>query len=150
MTEPAQRTDEARHVPISEGLYVFPPEVDKPALLGSRCRACGLVMWPKQTICAKCFSDDTYELPLSRRGTVWSSTVVRQAPGDYKGPVPYAIGVVELPEGAGVRTVLTECDTDEPLPIGTEVELSFEEVGRNENGEILLGHRFTPLKREKR
>lgn len=147
MTDGTKSANETTRMPVTEGLYIFPPEVDQPALLGSRCRACELVMWPKQSVCAKCFSHDTEELPLSRLGAVWSSTVVRQAPSDYRGLVPYAVGLVELPEGVGVRTVFTGCSTEEPLPIGTEVELLFEEVGQGSEGEILIGHKFAPVKR---
>jgi uncharacterized OB-fold protein len=147
MTDKTKSASQVNQAPVAEGLYVFPPEVKEPALLGSKCRACGLVMWPKQAVCAKCLSHDTEEVPLSRTGTVWSSTVVRQAPGEYRGPVPYAIGLVELPEGAGVRTVFTGCSADEPLAIGTEVELVFEEVGQGSEGESLIGHKFAPIKR---
>jgi uncharacterized OB-fold protein len=124
---------------------VFPPRVEEPALLGSKCTECGFVVWPKQGTCPKCFSIDVEEVPLSRKGKVWSSTVVRQAPGDYHGPVPYAVGVVELPEGAGVRTVFAGVTGDSVLPVGTEVELVFEQIGEDENGAALIGHKFRPV-----
>lgn len=130
---------------VAEGLYVFPPSVESPALLGSKCEDCGFVVWPKQSICPKCRSSHAGEVVLSRRGRVWSSTIVRQGPGDYRGPVPYAVGLVELPEGAGVRTVFTKCSVDSPLPIGTEVQLVFEEVTRDSDGTALVGHRFAPI-----
>ena len=130
---------------VAEGLYAFPPAVESPALLGCKCGGCGLVVWPKQAVCPKCHSRDTQEIPLSRRGKVWSSTLVRQGPGDYQGPVPYAVGLVELPEGAGVRTVFTRCAVDSPLPIGTEVELVFEEVAHGNDGSTIIGHRFAPV-----
>lgn len=148
MSGEAQSAEGTKKVPVDEALYIFPPDPDQPSLLGSKCGACGLVMWPKQAACARCFSRDTTELPLSRRGTVWSSTVVRQAPGDYSGPVPYGVGVVELPEGVGVRTVFTGCNADEPLPVGTEVELVFEEIGEGKGSEILIGHKFAPVGRK--
>jgi hypothetical protein len=136
---------ERASTPVSEGLYAFPPAVESPALLGSKCDSCGFAVWPKQAICPKCHSRDTREIPLSHRGKVWSSTIVQQGPGDYQGPVPYAVGLVELPEGAGVRTVFTRCPVDSPLPIGTEVEIIFEEVARDSDGTVLIGHRFAPV-----
>src|SRR3546814_14108891 len=58
------------------------------------------------TRCPKCGSDDVFPIALSDEGKVWTYTVVRyRPPGDYKGAEPFqpfAIGLVELPEGLRV------------------------------------------------
>ncbi|MFJ9412127.1 Zn-ribbon domain-containing OB-fold protein [Streptomyces sp. NPDC101393] len=56
-------------------------------LLGTRCRDCGSVFFPREdTFCRNpgCGGGDLAELPLSRRGTVWSYT-----DGRYRPPAPY-------------------------------------------------------------
>ncbi|MFJ8676921.1 Zn-ribbon domain-containing OB-fold protein [Streptomyces sp. NPDC093589] len=56
-------------------------------LLGTRCRDCGSVFFPREdTFCRNpgCGGGDLAEVPLSRRGTVWSYT-----DGRYRPPAPY-------------------------------------------------------------
>lgn len=56
-------------------------------LLGTRCRDCGAVFFPREdTFCRNpaCGGDGLDEVPLSRRGTVWSYT-----DGRYRPPPPY-------------------------------------------------------------
>lgn len=56
-------------------------------LLGTRCCACSSVFFPRQdTFCRNpgCTGGELVEVPLSRRGTVWSYT-----DGRYRPPAPY-------------------------------------------------------------
>ncbi|MCJ7791026.1 MAG: OB-fold domain-containing protein [Dehalococcoidia bacterium] len=89
---------------------------------------------------------------LSRIGKLYSFTTVRIKPPHFIGQPPYLVGVVELPEGERIRTLLTECDKDS-LKIGMEMELvierigtSTEVIGKIEVGTELLGWKFRPLR----
>jgi hypothetical protein len=73
----------------------------------------------------------------SGAGRVHSYTVIRQAPGDYAGAVPYLLAYVELEEGPRVLTNLVGFDA-EPA-IGDAVTAVFEP---DANGAGLL--RFRP------
>lgn len=56
-------------------------------LLGTRCRGCGAVYFPREdTYCRApgCASEELAEVALSRRGRVWSYT-----DGRYRPPAPY-------------------------------------------------------------
>ncbi|RSO08436.1 benzoylsuccinyl-CoA thiolase [Streptomyces sp. WAC 06783] len=56
-------------------------------LLGTRCGACGAVFFPRvDSFCRNpgCAGTELMEVPLSRRGTVWSYT-----DGRYRPPPPY-------------------------------------------------------------
>ncbi|MFD7506688.1 Zn-ribbon domain-containing OB-fold protein [Streptomyces sp. NPDC059850] len=56
-------------------------------LLGTRCRGCGAVYFPREdTFCRvpRCGGTELDEVPLSRRGRVWSYT-----DGRYRPPAPY-------------------------------------------------------------
>ncbi len=146
MAELTPARAESKSPSAFDGLYVFPPDVNEPRLLGSKCRGCELVMWPKQSLCARCFGADTFELPLSTTGIVWSSTIVHRAPAEYTGSVPYVLGIVELPEGVGIRSIFVECSTDQPPPIGTKMELLFQDSGKTPDGERQVSHVFRPLR----
>ncbi len=53
-------------VPIAEGVFTWPS--DEPQLIGSRCAACAIVMFPAQDSCPRCPSTEMAEHLLSRRG----------------------------------------------------------------------------------
>jgi uncharacterized OB-fold protein len=67
-----------KQAPIREGLF----EVleDGAHLIGSRCRECGEVTFPANAFCPQCCTETTENLPLSRRGILYSFTVQRFKP----------------------------------------------------------------------
>ncbi len=81
-------------------------------------------------------------LPLSRRGTLYTYTVIRQAPPRY--PVPYAVGYVDLPEGVRVFAQMEGWQARE-LRLGEEMEISFETIRKDEQGHELIGYKFRPV-----
>ena len=46
----------SRQIPIAEGLFTWP--ADKPALLASRCKACGIANFPAAASCMACSGQD--------------------------------------------------------------------------------------------
>jgi uncharacterized OB-fold protein len=56
---------------------------------------------------------------------------VRAAPPDYLGEVPYALGVVDLPDGLRVTSTLVADDMDR-IRIGDQVVLELIELGSGE------------------
>ncbi|MBO1331480.1 Zn-ribbon domain-containing OB-fold protein [Streptomyces sp. VRA16 Mangrove soil] len=72
----------------------FAGEGDDFRLLGTRCSACASVYFPREdTACRNpgCSGGDLAEVPLSRRGRIWSYTDAR-----YRPPEPY-VSDRELP-----------------------------------------------------
>lgn len=126
--------------PIRAGLLTAPlSELATVRLLGSRCEACGETTLGESTTCPNCGSDAVLQLPLSRRGHLWTYTVVRhRPPGNYRGPdpfVPFALGLVELPEGLRVLAPI-EADITR-LKIGAEVQLRAFVRGRDPDREVV-------------
>lgn len=131
-------------VPVKEGLFTTPASPnEQPNLLGAKCRSCGEVFFPRRTVCANCTGQNMDQVQLSRRGLVWSYTVVRQTPPGYQGPVPYALATVELPEKVRLDATLVDCDL-ERLKVGTPVELVLSAF-RDEAGRALVGYAFRPV-----
>lgn len=82
---------------------------------------------------------------MSKRGLIYSYTVLMQRPpAYYQGPVPYAMGFVELPEGVRVQTLFTGCDFDE-LAIGLEADLVLAVLHQEEEGEQVVTYMFQPV-----
>ena len=109
----------------------FTLDEKEPQLLGSRCRACNTCYFPKQTSYCRnpaCDSSEFDEVPLSRRGRVWSCTNAAYKPPEpfvaAEPFEPFTIAAVELESermvilGQVVRGVEV---TD--LKVGQEMEL---------------------------
>jgi uncharacterized protein len=110
--------------PIAAGLLTGPAE--EPRLIGSACRACGVVTFPAQRSCPACPSVEVEDRPLGRTGTLYTWTVQGFRPKPpYAGPEPfepYGVGYVELPGEVRVEARLTVADPDR-LRIGMPMEL---------------------------
>jgi len=131
-------------VPAVEGW--FTTDADGPALLGSRCRSCGTYAFPRQTFfCGNpgCEGTEFDDVPLSRRGTVWSYTDARYTPpAPYVAAdpyVPFCIAAVELAEEKMVvmGQMVPEVTVDD-LAVGTEVELVVDVLYEDDDHQYLV------------
>jgi uncharacterized protein len=89
-----------------------------PRLLGQRCPACGYVAAVRRPWCPEC-RGPLEAAEFGPRGVVWPSTVVR-IPVPGRTP-PYALAYVDLKDGP--RVLAHVVDAQEPVPIGTEVDV---------------------------
>ena len=133
-----------KNVPFKEGLFTIPKsKSEKAHLIGSRCKQCGKIDFPKKSHCFDCMTEDTIEeVALSREGKIYVSTILRWpklAPQGHE--VPYAFGYVDLPEKVRVMTLLHHKDL-EKLQTGTEVELELIKIDQEED-KFIIGFRFT-------
>jgi len=117
-----------------------------PQLLGSRCKTCGTVYFPKQTgFCRNpaCEGSEFDEAPLSRRGRVWSCTNASyQPPEPFVAPdpfVPFTIAAVELEAERMVvlGQVVAGVDVTD-LRVGQEMELVLDTLYTDEESEKLI------------
>jgi uncharacterized OB-fold protein len=136
-------------VPVAEGIFTFPS--DAPQLIGSRCRACGIVTFPAQESCPRCAATDMDEQLLARRGTLWAWTTQEFPPPSppYAGPqgkefVPFGVGYVELPGEVKVETRLTETDPRVLMP-GIEMELVLVPFRTDDDGNEVVTFAFRPV-----
>jgi hypothetical protein len=140
-----QQEVKQKKVPIVEGLLFL--SGDKPRLIGSRCKSCNAYFFPKAFSCnnPKCGKGDLEEVALSTRGTVYSYTIQYYPPpppykfeGDFS---PYAIGLIELPEGIRILSQLTGCKPEE-VKIGMEVDLVTEKQFSDDEGKEYITYKF--------
>ena len=115
--------------PAVDGFFTADPE---PALLGTRCTACGTYHFPAENFFCRnpaCSGTTLEQVTLSRRGTVWSWTMNRYAappPFPQTDPFePYGVAAVELAEERMIVLGMLTGDF-ERLKVGDEVELSVE------------------------
>lgn len=131
---------------------------DQPALLGTRCTACGSVFFPKETTFCRnpaCSSDELEEVELSRRGRIWSYTDAQyQPPPPYitrTDPYePFALAAVELErEGIIVLGQLADGFGVGDVAMGSEVELVVEDL-YDEGDEVVTIWRWLPVEGQDR
>ncbi|GAB2445075.1 zinc ribbon domain-containing protein [Nocardioides hungaricus] len=140
--------------PAIEGWFTTGPD---PALLGTRCTACGTVYFPRlggtseAGFCRNpgCGGEEFEETELSRRGTVWSYTDAQyQPPAPYLSRTdpyePFALAAVELPEGLVVVGQVADGYGVADLRVGGEVELVVETLYADESGDRTIW-RWRPL-----
>lgn len=120
--------------PVREGLL----RTDPPGLIGSQCAGCGTRVFPSRDFCPACDSGQAPEgITLSGHGSVFSYTVVRQAPGGR--PTPYVLAYVDLDEG--VRVMAQVDHPPEDMRIGLRVGLVLRNIVPAP-GEPRLGYAF--------
>ena len=116
-----------------------------PALLGSRCPACGEHFYPPRYVCLNCYHEGLEDVTLSTRGELWTYTVARMAlPGSLV-TAPYVIAQVRLPEGVQVATVLADVEP-EAVRVGMPLELVVEKVSTDSDGNEVMTFKFRPVK----
>lgn len=112
-------------------------------LIGSKCSNCGKVFFPSRPICPDCRRKGKMgPFQFSGKGKIYSFSVIRSAPSDFKKLAPYAVAIIELEEGAKLTTQLVDCDVD-ALKIGDPVEMVFRRIREDgKDGVISYGFKF--------
>ncbi len=140
----------SRRVPVVDGLFTETGE--GPRLQGSKCPACGAHYFPRTGACNNpdCTGGATEEVALSPGGKLWSYTIQYYPPPPpfrFEQPfTPYAIGLVELPEGLRVLGMVST-DNPEGLRVGLDVELVLEKLYCNEDGDEMMTWKFRLVER---
>ncbi len=132
---------------VAVGLFEVSPE--GVALVAGRCTGCESHYFPKPPNCRNpaCTTGTVQEALIGRRGRLHSYTVQNyQPPALFRMDPwqPYAIGLVELPEGLRVLAMLTRVDPAD-LEIGSPLRLVAEPLYRNESGIDVLTYMYVPM-----
>jgi uncharacterized OB-fold protein len=142
---------EASPTPAVEGWFTAG---DPPALVGTRCRSCGTVFFPREeSFCRNpgCVGEAFDEVELSRRGRVWSYTDARYQPPPPYVPAsdpyePFALAAVELEaEGMVVLGQVAAGYGVADLTVGAPVELVVEPLYTDDDGTDRTIWRWKPV-----
>jgi uncharacterized protein len=142
-------TKQRNRVGVRDDIFTTPlyPS-EQVRLKGCQCRVCGEVFLGKHLSCGNCANEEMGEIILGDKGKLWTYTIIRnRPPGDYKGPepfVPFAEGLIELPEGIRVLSPLTGCDND-AIKIGTEWRLLVDVLYVDDGGNEVMSFKFKPV-----
>ena len=147
-------TTSAKKVPIEAGFFTIPQneesenEKQSPQLLGSKCKKCGEVFFPRRHVCAKCLHRGTDDVLLSSTGTIYSYTYVHfplmnnKEQGGKREVKGYGVGQIDLPEGPRVQSILMGGLND--FKIGMTVIMELETLKQDRDGNDVVIFRFRP------
>jgi len=133
-------------VPIKPGYFTVPDDpAEPPKLLGTRCNSCGECFFPRRAICAQCLSEQTSDIEMGPRGTLYSYTFVHFplfGSMNIEHMEGYGVGQIDLPEGPRVQLPLAGKQGD--FHIGQTLQAEPDTL-REDCGRDLVIVRFRPL-----
>lgn len=121
-------------------------ELDKAGnatIIATECADCRKRVFPPTEICPECLSENLARLPLSRRGKLYSWSVVHAAPKGWS--LPFIAAYVDLPEGVRVFAHMVGVDPAD-LAMDMTVEVCMAQLGTDETGAPLESYSFVPVK----
>ena len=106
---------------VSEFTQTFWNSLLEGKFLATRCPACARKTFPPKPFCPHCWREAPEWVPLSPRGTVYSSTVMHAVPALFRHEAPYRVGIVDLDDGLRIATRLL--GIGEGFGVGARVEI---------------------------
>jgi len=116
-------------------------------VVGSRCKKCGRVYFPRKRVCVDCLEwDGVEEVPLSKQGKLISYSISRDPMRGF--PIPYAFGYVMLPEGIMLYSLFTDCEPyEEKLKIGMDMDMVIDHLMKDRWENDVICYKFRPAHR---
>lgn len=100
--------------------------------------------YPVRMVCPHCRGAAFEALRLTPTGKVVTSTVIHVPPDEFLNEAPYAMAIVETPEGARFMTQVVDCDPATVGP-GMDLDLEFRLIRKEgQSGILCYGHKGVP------
>ena len=134
-------------VPFMRDVFTIPTNArQKPTLIGSVCEECEEHFFPKMGQKATCDNPfcprSTSTTNLSGRGKILSATIMRET-AEGAGDRERASAVILLEEGIKINSLIIGWDGYRSmLSPGSPVELVLQEMGLNDDEEMVVGYAF--------
>jgi uncharacterized OB-fold protein len=93
-------------------------------LMAGKCQHCGKIHLPPRPLCDKCFSQEFTWIPVPSKGKLLTYTVIHVAPPQFQDMAPYAVGIVQLENGAKLPGIIAGA-TPEQLKINMKLTIEF-------------------------
>lgn len=134
-------------VPIKAGFFTVPDDPNEsPKFLGTRCESCGEHFFPRRAICAKCLSENTTDVEMEGRGTLFSYTFVHLplfGSTNMAHMDGYGVGQIDLPEGPRIQAPLAGKQPE--FKIGQQLKAELDVLRQDDSGRDVVIFRFRPV-----
>ena len=111
-------------------------------LVGSNCNSCGAWTFPPTSVCPKCMSESLERQELSEIGSLYSWSVVRIAPKNWK--TPFIAGYVDFPEKVRIFAHMVDIDPAR-LSFDMKLRVCKAVVGQDADGTQIESYSFVPV-----
>lgn len=112
---------------------------------GNQCKTCETYYFPPRLVCPTCRRKGQLETHrMKGLGEIYTFSIVRQAPDNFKRQMPYVIAQVQLDEGPRLTTQIVNVDPED-VKIGMRVRACFRKITeQGHEGIIVYGYKFEP------
>ncbi|UCE96314.1 MAG: Zn-ribbon domain-containing OB-fold protein, partial [Candidatus Bathyarchaeota archaeon] len=123
-----------------ESFYNF---MKKRKLMGANCANCGNLSVPPKPMCPKCFSKNLKWKELPKQGKLMTYTVIHVSPERFQLSAPYAVGIVQLENGAQLPGMIKDVDFNK-IEVGIQLVVDFEKEPASDEWPKWPRHYFKP------
>ena len=107
-----------------ESFYKF---VREKKIMGAECNKCGTLILPPRPMCPKCFSKDLKWKESPLKGKLLTYTVIHVSPQQFQTMAPYAVGIIELENGAQLPGMIKGVAINQ-IKVGMSLTIAFEDT----------------------
>ena len=116
-------------------------------LQGTKCENCGSIFFPSRSLCPKCRRAAIGKIvpyKVCPRGTVFTYSIIHEAPDCNSMQKPYAVAMVKTEDGVMIEAQLVDVDLDK-IEIGMPVRAVLRKLDSDgKAGVIHSGYKFVP------
>ena len=116
-------------------------------LIGTKCGSCGKIYFPRRSLCPKCRRASMGKMEpykLKDEGTVFTYSVIYDAPAENNDLKPYAVAMVMTDDGVLIAGQLVDVDLTK-IKIGMPVRAVLRKMSEESpSGVITYGYKFAP------
>ena len=134
---------DTKRIPVSSSWLKLQGDGTRGVLLGKVCKSCGEHFFGAPLFCLNCTSADMEQVELSKEGTLFTFTIIHQAPPGWQGSVPYILGSVKLEEGPRISAEIVDCP-EETIKMGMSMELILRSGGKDQEGNDIMVFKWKP------
>ncbi len=111
----------------------------------NKCKKTGKIFFPPRLVAPGNLNAEFEDCELGSKGKVITYTIIIVPPDPYSDLAPYALAVIETPEGARFTAQITDC-MPEDVKIGMDVEFELRKLYEdNEASIIYYGYKAVPV-----
>lgn len=124
-----------------ETFYNF---VGQEKLMGAECTECGSTLVPPRPMCPQCFSKNLKWKQLRKKGKLVTYTVIHVSPKRFQALTPYAVGIIDLGDGARLPGMIKGLNLGE-IEVGVDLQVVFKKQTASDEWPRWPRYFFKPL-----